>query len=316
MASSKKEVELDALFEDLMAEETKPETKDVVETLNMAIDTEEIPDAFEEAVFEAETSVMTAMGISDFITDVDDAIQYLTWVIYGKNGTGKTTLLSTTEGMLILAAEDGTLSIREKAKDKAKKIKIDTWDKLEQVYWLLEKSPRVKDKAGNIIGINIPVAGGKTFLVKSVGIDTVDRLVEVCMRNVILGERDKDTSKDVLKRTLKDWGTMGEKLKFWLQQFEELPIQRVWLCQEASTSDDSESDEFSIYPALNQGVRKYILADADIIARLTIAKTEKGPQFRLSALPNAKYVTKDRTTKLTGVIANPSLDKIYNAVIS
>jgi len=252
--------------------------------------------------------------ISFLITDIDDRVKYLTWCIYGKNGTGKTTLLSTTDGMLVLASEDGTLSIRDKSKGKAKKLRVDTWEKLEQVYWLLAQSPQILDPETNeIVGIEIPVKGG-TFLVKSIGFDTADRLAEVCMRNVVLGEKAKDADKDILKKTLKNWGDMGEKMKFWLQQFEELPVQRIILCQEGSNSEDIDSDEFSIYPALNQGLRKYILSEADVIARLSIAKTDKGMQFRMSALPNSKYVTKDRTTRLSGIIANPNLDKLYSAV--
>lgn len=87
-------------------------------------------------------------SIEAMITDVDDRVEHLTWVVYGKNGTGKTTLLSTAEGVLILAAEDGTLSIRSKA-DKAKKIRIDTWEKLEAVYWLLKDGVDGSDARGN-----------------------------------------------------------------------------------------------------------------------------------------------------------------------
>jgi len=293
-------------FEAVVLNATKPVEEDL-----FVADFTVAPDVFIEP---RTASVSPSSDISDLITDIDDNVEFLTWCIYGKNGTGKTTLLSTTEGMLVLASEDGTLAIKDKSKDKAKKLRIDTWEKLEQVYWLLAQSPIKKDKkTGKILGIEIPVKGGK-FLVKSIGFDTVDRLAEVCMRNVVLGEKAKDADKDILKKTLRNWGDMGEKMKFWLQQFEELPVQRIMLCQEGSNSEDVDSDEFGIYPALNQGLRKYVLSEADIIARLSIAKTDKGMQFRMSALPNSKYVTKDRTTKLSGVIANPSLDKLYNLV--
>lgn len=246
-------------------------------------------------------------SIEAMITDVDDRIEHLTWVVYGKNGTGKTTLLSTAEGVLILAAEDGTLSIRSKA-DKAKKIRIDTWEKLEAVYWLLKDGKVTKD------GIEIKTASGK-FLVRYVAIDTVTKLAEVCMRKVVLGEKEKDINKDVIKRTMRDWGDMSEKMKYWLQLFEELPVQRVWLFQETSNTDDPESEEFSIFPAINKSIRTYVLSEADIIARTYIAKTDKGVQYRLSAAPNASYVSKDRTNALNkGALNNPNLDKMYEAV--
>lgn len=249
-------------------------------------------------------------GIAGLITSIQDSVEYLTWVIYGKNGTGKTTILSTADNVLILAAEDGTLSIKDKAKT-AMKLKIDTWEKLEEVYWLLHGGKRSKK------GITIPTAEGD-FLVQYLAIDTVTKLAEVCMRNVVLGDSENDTSRDVLKRTIKDWGDMNEKMKYWLQRFEELPLQRVWVAQESSNTDDIDSEEFSIFPALNKGLRSYVLSEADIIARTYIARhPELGLQYRLTAVPHANAVTKDRTGKLNKApMNNPSLSKMYDLVFN
>lgn len=272
---------------------------------------EEVP--LEKMVFEnpPPRAGVSMSGIESLITEVDDKVEYLAWLIYGKNGTGKTTLLSTVDGMLILAAEDGTLSIRDKAKGKAKKILIDSWDKIEGVYWLLKNSP-VEVDANGTKGIRITTKDG-TFLVKSIAFDTITKLAEVCMRNIVLGEAEKDPTKDVLKKTLKNWGDMSEKLKYWLQMFQDFPVQKVWLCQETANADDLDSDEFSIFPNVSKSIRSYIMSEADVIARTYIAKTEKGVQFRLSAAPNDKYVTKDRTNKLK-IVANPSLSTLYKIV--
>ena len=255
-------------------------------------------------------AVSGAISISDLITDIDDAVEFLTWVVYGKNGTGKTTLLSTADGILILAPEDGTLSIRGKA-GQAKKLKVDSWEKLEQVYWLLKNGITLPNG-----GIRIAVAGG-TFDVKYLAIDTVTKLAEVCMRNIVLGDKARDPSRDLVKKTMRDWGDMSEKMKYWIQTFEELPLQRVWVCQETTNSDDADSDEYSIYPSLNKSLRAYILSEADIIARTYIAKDAATGtvQYRLSAMPNPTFVTKDRTSKVNkGAINNPHLDKMYKLI--
>ncbi len=246
--------------------------------------------------------------VAGLITDVNDNIEHLTWLIYGKNGTGKTTLLSTVDGMLIMAAEDGTLSIRDKAKN-AKKIRIDVWDKVEAVYWLL-KNGRRKDG-----GIEISLPGGSKFLVKSIGFDTLTKLAQVCLRSVVLGERAKDASKDVVTPTQRDWGIMSQRMQYWLGLFKELPIQKVWLCQERANAEDLESEEYSIFPDLNKALKTYVQSEADVIGRTYIKKiSDSKVQFRMLIGPNAIAVTKDRTNKLGYAIANPRLDKMYESV--
>lgn len=244
--------------------------------------------------------------VSGLIVDVDEGLECPTWAIYGKNGTGKTTLLSTAEGVLIMAPDEGTLSIKDKAKGRAKKIFIDTWGKVEAVYWLLKNGKWYSDHS-----VDIPVKGG-TFRVRYVGWDTVTSIARVCMRNVVLGAKESDLNKDILKKTMKDWGDMSEKLKYWMQQFKALDVQNIWNFQEQSNSDEVDSEEFSIFPAVNNSVRIYALEEADIIMRTFIGKDKEGKsEFKISAKPNPNYVTKDRTGKLSGVIAKPSIEKMY-----
>jgi len=252
--------------------------------------------------------------VSSLIVDVDENLQSPVWCIYGKNGTGKTTLLSTYPGMLILAPDEGTLAIRDKAKGKAKKIEISEWNRVEGVYWLLTHGKQMYDADGNPDGVKIKAAKG-TFHVKAVAWDTVTSIARVCMRNIVLGESESDPNKDILKRTLKNWGDMSEKLRYWLHQFKllkEKGVMNVWVLQEHANSDELDSDEYSIYPAINQSVRTYILEEADMIFRTLIGKDKTGnAQFKISAKPNPLYVTKDRTGMLSGVIPDPNLEAMY-----
>lgn len=294
-------------FNDLESEDGLVLLDDLDTAFEILDTTEEVtPDT----TFDFAPSPEDTSGVSHLIVDIDDDIEYLTWLIYGKNGTGKTTLLSTVDNMLILAAEDGTLSIREKAKGNAKKIRIDSWDKIEEVYWLLKRGTW---KDG---GVYIKVKGG-SFLVKSLGFDTITKLAEVCMRNIVLGDKAKDVKKDVITKTMKNWGDMSEKLKYWLQTFKDLPLQKVWLCQESTNAEDLESEEYTIFPAVNKSLRLYVQSEADIIGRTFIKQVETGKvQFRMSVAPNPTYVTKDRTNLLGGVIPNPKLNKLYDKVFN
>lgn len=296
--------------------ETAAIPSDVITTDDLSLD---LLDDFEEPAIEETKScsapVMPALeaaspsGIEELISPVDDSLACLTWAVYGKNGTGKTTLLSTMPGMLILAAEDGTMSIRGKAPG-AVKLKIDTFDKLEQVYWLLSTGKPTAT------GIEIKTAKGP-FVVRAVGIDTVTRLSEVCMRNTVLRAKESDASRDLITRTIRDWGDMSDRMKYWLHLFKELPIYNIWTFQEGSNSENVDSDEFSIFPAVNASLRTYVLSDADIIARTYISRdaTTGEVVYKMSAAPNPKFVTKDRTGLInSGAIKNPNLEKLHEYI--
>ena len=262
----------------------------------------------EEPIVLGGVSTSDVDDIAFLITDVDENVEYLTWLIYGKNGTGKTTMLSTVEGMLILAADEGTLSIREKVdKDKAKKIKIDTWDKLEAVYWLLANGK----KTDNGILIKLPTG---PFLVTSLGFDTLSKLAQICMRKVVLGEKSKDASKDIINPTQRDWGQMTQRMQYWLGLFKELPLQKVWLCQERANADELDSENYTIFPDMSQALRNYVQSEADIIGRTYLKKDGGKVQFRLMVGPHDTAITKDRTNKLPPIIANPRLDALYKKV--
>jgi energy-coupling factor transporter ATP-binding protein EcfA2 len=321
MPSKKAEMELTFDVDDTALEIPDEDSTVAFDTLNIVEDGDEddglellSEEQIETNPFEnPQPSVgVNLSDIEALITDIDDSVEFLTWLIYGKNGTGKTTLLSTVEGTLILAAEDGTLSIKDKAKGKAKKIAVNKWEVIEGVYWLLKNSPVEKNTDGSIAGIRIQTKDG-SFLVKSIAFDTITKLADICMRNVVLGEKETDPSKDILKKTMKNWGDMSEKMKYWLQMFQDFPIQKIWLFQEGTNSEDVDSEEFNIFPQVNKSLRAYAMSEADVIARTYIAKVATGIQFRLSAAPNDKYVTKDRTNKLK-IVANPSLSSIYKLV--
>lgn len=249
-------------------------------------------------------------GIEALITGVEEDINFPTWLFYGKNGTGKTTLASTVDGALIFAIEDGTLSIRH-SKDKIKKIKITSWEQIEELYWVLERStPKVVD--GKVVGLKLKTLGGE-FLVTTIVLDTLTKLAQVCLRSVALGSLASDPTKDVVNPTLRDWGTMTQKLSYWLMQYAELPVQMVWNMQEASTGE-TDDDEFSIYPDINKALRTFVLAQADIIGRTCIVKKDGEMKHAIKFGANPKYVTKDRTGVLGKTWINPRLDRLYTKV--
>lgn len=324
MASkSKSKVDLE-----LVLDETPEITEDTADAiiggLELFVDEEEKDDASDDDVMteikkvervKPGSTIGLVEEISDIesmIVDVDEGLDNPTICIYGKNGTGKTTMLSTYDGVLILAPDEGTLSIREKAKGSAKKVFVDTWGKVEAVYWLVHNGKVVyKDKKP--AGVEIKTKGGK-FIVRAIAWDTVTSIARVCMRNVVLGAAESSIHRDIVKKTLRDWGDMSEKLRYWLSQYKLLRdkgILNIWTLQETTNSEDVESEEFSVFPDINRSIRGYILEEADLVMRTMIGRDKEGRVgFKISGKPNPNYITKDRTGMLSGIISNPDLSKM------
>ena len=187
-------------------------------------------------------------GIFGDIEDVETGLENPTLLVYGKNGTGKTTFLGTDEGVLILVTDHGALSLRGKTTGKrTKKMLVDSFEKIEKLYLALKKAK--PHSSGQGLVVQLPDG---PFHVRYIAWDTVTKLAQVCLRDGVLGAMKDDLTKDVLKKTIKDWGEMSERMKHWLTLYKELPVRNVWLCQEQSNSEEVEADEYTIMPAVNQ----------------------------------------------------------------
>src|SRR5690606_22364513 len=98
----------------------------------------------------------------------------------------------------------------------------------------------------------------------------------VAVRNAVLGEAEKDPTKDIINPTLKNWGDATERIIFWLSAFKKLPYHQIWLCQERATSDDVDAAGYLGFPDLSRALRNYIQGDADVIGRFEKRVDETG----------------------------------------
>jgi len=240
----------------------------------------------------------------DLIEEIGSTPRHTTWVVYGKNGTGKTTFGASGEGTLVAEIEkDGTFSVRDK-NSKAKKFKLRTWKDFEKLYWYL-KDNHTKYKI--------------------VVLDTLTRLQELCIREVVLGDKAKDADlmeKDVIQITLNQRGQIAQKMVYWLNAFNNLPLHKVWLCQEAGNSEDLDVKDYEAYPDLTRKIRIYVCSDATVIARTMIKTKEaivdgalkKEPVYVLSTAPSEGYIIKDRTNVLGRGAIDPKIDELINKI--
>lgn len=290
--------------------------------LEEAVDVVEKPERKEseklEELEELEVKPKTDLpDIAHMIRDLNDINDHLTVLVYGRNGCGKTTFLATAgEGTLLLTTDDGILSVKTSKNEelrklvrerKIKEVPITKWEDFESLYWFLKSGKPLLSGEG----IEVYLPGTGKFVIRSIAIDTITKLQDICMRSVVLGEAAKDASKDVLSPTVRDWGIMSQKMRYWLAAYKDLPVYKLWACQERTNTDDLELDGFLGFPDLSKSLRNFVCGEADIIGRMHIKQVESNKvQFRMLVGANQSYVTKDRTNRLGYAIANPKFSII------
>ncbi len=236
---------------------------------------------------------------------------WLSIAVYGRSGTGKTTFAGTApKPLLILDVNDrGTISV--KGQPETYVLSIEKWEDFEEAYWYLK-------------------SGNHNF--QSVVIDTLTQLQDLAIRQVV-GNESSDT---VISR--RAWGTVSALMKTWVLNFRDLPLCKIFICQDRiTTTSDDENDTDpemiapEVGPALSPSVARTLNAAVDVIGqtfireRLTTVKTKKGGEkpkvvveYCMRIGPHARYLTKIRRakpgTKLPPIVGDPTFDKILKLV--
>lgn len=239
-------------------------------------------------------------------------------VIYGRSGTGKTTLAATwPKPILFLDINDqGTDSISDIKKCDV--LEIETWEDFEEIYWWLSKNPEEY---------------------KTVVIDTVTGLQDLAIKRV-LSKKKKDVSKagDWGTMTQREWGDVGQAMKHWLVNFRDLPLEVVFLAQDRVFNQSSEEDSDIIAlapevgPRLMPSVVSTLNAAVNIIGNTFVRvkrilkedNKRKGKKKEVERLvyclrigPNPVYITKLRKPKSVEVptlIEDPTYEDIQDVI--
>lgn len=240
-------------------------------------------------------AVSRIVGISETLGDVS-------MILYGRSGTGKTTIASTfPKPILILdIKEEGTDSIADYSDDEIKVLPVESWDDIEQMYWYLE-------------------SGKHPF--KSVVIDTVTQMQELCLKDQL-----QQAGKDFASQQI--WGNVAGQMKTWTMNFRDLTgLQVAFLAQDrvhdTDSDDDDEQIDPSVGPRLSPSVASTLNAAVKVIGYTYIQEVVKksstgitrDKEYRLRVGPHPYYITKIRKPKnkeCPEYIPDPTFDKIID----
>lgn len=222
--------------------------------------------------------------------------------LYGRSGTGKTTLASSyPKPILYLNIRDnGTDSISDV--EDIDVVDIDTSEELqEQVLWCHKK------------------ANKGTLKYKTIVLDTMSQLQQILVEE--LGEKKKLSGKkrpgDFGTFTMQEWGQIAGDLKAVIMDIRNLPVESVFIAQERIFNMGDEEDDGldqlqpEVGPKLMPSVKNDLNASVSVIGntfiRVRVTK-EKDPETKkkttkieklycLRVGPNEVYTTKIRKPK-------------------
>lgn len=225
------------------------------------------------------------------------------YALYGRSGTGKTTLSATfPKPILYLNIRDnGTDSISDV--DDVDVVDIDTSEELqEQILWCAKQAH--KDK----------------LVYKTIVLDTMSQLQGILVEE--MGEKKGLKKKgkkagDFGTLTKQDWGSIAGDLKAVIMDIRNLPVEAVFIAQERIFNMGDEEDdgldqlEPEVGPKLMPSVKNDLNASVSVIANTFIRvhvrrikdpktkmkRTETEKQYCLRVGPNSVYTTKIRKPK-------------------
>lgn len=234
--------------------------------------------------------------IAKRIVDVSTIENPMRVALYGRTGSGKTTIAASFPSPLLvdIKEEQGTASVKD-----VKGLKVfpaDTWDDIEQIYWYLEN-------------------GEHPF--KTVILDTTTQMQELAIRHVLSKAKKSDEDAGGFGTMTKQmWGDTATLMKTWLINYRGLGINIVYLAQERifNAGDDAPEDNQiapEVGPRMMPSVGSTLNAAVDYIGQTFIrehilrkrdpktkkVEENKTVQYCLRVGPHAYYTTKVRSLK-------------------
>jgi len=233
--------------------------------------------------------------IENLIQEVDDMDDYISILVYGVSGVGKTRFGATGDKVLLINCnEQKPISIRGTGSKviTVRRVPDDT----EKIFWYLRNG------------------GHKNF--NTVVIDGLSSLQKMYERRVVSDESKLNKDKHKIIVTQRDYGIVNNYMFVDIMNFRNLQDSMNVVFLALEREPDEKNDRYR--PDLTPGSTRAVESAVNIIARMTLEEvTVKGKDLTLPVQyygPHTECVTKDCTGKLGQRIFNPTIPKILEKI--
>ena len=215
--------------------------------------------------------------------DLDNT--YLNMLLHGPPGVGKTTFIGTSPEVLVLSAEGGLLSLKDRAIDF---YPINRFDDLTEAFKFLKLSDE-----------------GKAY--KSVGLDSLTEIQQICMAAICEEE-------GIEKPRIQDWGTLNLRMVKMIRSFRDMDINLIV----SALSEDIEDEQNGILktvPSVQGKLKSTLAGYFDEVLYMSIKKDKEGEFIHyVQTKGTNKVVAKDRSGKLENYLQNPTFNSIHETI--
>ena len=264
-----------------------------------------------------------------------DELDKVKLLIYGEPGAGKTVFSGTaqecskTSNALMISAEAGTLSIRDKDIDVVEPSSISEFNEIFE--WVATharyrdqyEQSQGKDKKAleNLQKLHYQFHGEKTEkpkLYQTVIIDNITE-VNVMASYEILGIEQDTIDSDPPVECMRDWGKIKKMVTKIVRSFRNLPIHVIMTAHKIK---DGEGPDAKIKPAVTGSLKDELPGFFDIVGLLEPyseevekdGETQKVVKRYLMVEGTDKFIAKDRSGSLGSYIESPTVSKVMTKI--